>query len=141
MKKIFAVSSGSYSDYRVNAVFSTEELAQEYMDVVKQSDYNDIEEYEVDPPAVNLLRSGYSVWRVLMLHDGVVESVARTENEYYDVEGTPRHWIWERTQAPAFKNKGIPDALDSRVWAKTEKQAVKIVNEKRTEMIANGRWD
>lgn len=140
MKQVFAVNSGSYSDYRINAIFSSRELANEYMDAVKQHDYNEIEVYEVDPPTVDLLKRGYSVWRVLMLHDGTTERIDRTENGYYDVEYAPSHRIWRRTEAPAYFGKGIPDALQSSVWAKTEKQAVKIVNEKRTQMIANGEW-
>jgi hypothetical protein len=37
--------------------------------------------------------------------------------------------------------KGIPDALQADVWAKNEQHAVKIVNEKRAQMIANGEWE
>ena len=48
--------------------------------------------------------------------------------------------IWRRTQAPAYKGKGIPDALNGSVLAKDEKHAVKIANEQRTQMIALGRW-
>ena len=140
MKQVFAVSSGSYSDYRVNAIFSSRELAKEYMAAVSNSDYNEIEVYELDPPTVDLLLRGYSVWRVLMLHDGTTETVTRTDNDYYYVEDVPRHWLWERTKAPAYEGTGIPDALDSHVWAKTEQQAIKIVNEKRAQMIADGRW-
>ncbi len=140
MTQIFVISSGSYSDYRINAIFSSNKLAREYMAAVKNSDYNDIEVYELDPPAADLIKRGYYVWNVLMLHDGTTERVDRTKNDYYDVEDVPRHHVWERTKAPAYKGKGIPDALDSRVWAKTEQQAVKIVNEKRVQMIADGRW-
>lgn len=140
MKQVFAVNSGSYSDYKVDAIFSSRELAQEYMDTVKQNDYNEIEVYKVDPPTVDLIRRGYSVWCVLMLHDGTTERIKRTENDYYNVGYAPSHSIWERTKALAYKGKGIPDALNSMVWAKTEKQAVKIVNEKRVQMIANGEW-
>lgn len=140
MKIVFAVNSGSYSDYSIRAIFSSRELAEEYMTVVKNSDYNDIEEYELDPTTSDMIRRGYSVWNVLMLIDGTTERVTRSDNDYYEVENTPRHWIWERTKAPAYKGKGIPDALDARVWAKTERAAVKIVNEKRAQMIANGEW-
>ena len=118
----------------------TEKLAKKYMAAVKNSDYNEIEVYELDPQAADLIQRGYSVWRVLMLHDGTTERADRTDNDYYQVEGADTHWVWERTKAEAYKGKGIPDALDSKVWAKTEKQAVKIVNEKRVQMIASGEW-
>ena len=140
MKKVFAVNSGSYSDYGINAIFSSRKLAEEYMAAVKNNDYNEIAVYELDPPTVNLIRSGYSVWCVLMLNDGTTERINREENDYYAIDDVPKHWIWKRTEAPAYKGKGIPDALQSTVWAKTEKAAVKIVNEKRAQMIANGEW-
>jgi hypothetical protein len=139
MKKIYAVSSGSYSDYRVDALFSSRKLAEEFMSLVNDNDYNDIEEYELDPPTANLIKRGYSVWRVHMLKDGTTERVERMGNDKYDVTNIG-HSIWERTKAPAYRGKGIPDILTSTVWAKTGKQAVKIVNEKRTQMIAEGKW-
>jgi hypothetical protein len=139
MKIIYAVSSGSYSDYRIDALFSSRKLAEDFMATITDGDYNDIEEYEIDPPTVDLMRRGYSVWRVHMLKDGTTERVERMGNDKYDVTNMG-HRIWERTKAPAYKGKGIPDILTSSVWAKTEQQAVKIVNEKRTQMIAEGKW-
>lgn len=139
-KTIFAVSSGSYSDYRINALFSTKELAQQFKDAVKEYDYNEIEEYELDPPTADLLARGYSVWRVLMLKDGTVERVDRSDNDLYAVQDAPAHAIWRRSEAPAYKGKGVPDGLQSSVWAKNEKAAVKSANEKRLQMIANGEW-
>ena len=142
MKKteVFAVNSGSYSDYRVNALFSSRKLAEEYMKTFPLGDPNEIEVFELDPPGVDLVHRGYSVWRVLMLEDGTTEEVERTANSYYDVEHAGISTIWKRSEAPFYKGKGTPDAMDSRVWAKTEKQAVKIANEKRVQMIANGEW-
>lgn len=50
MKKIYIVTSGSYSDYGINAVFDSIELAQEYINFYhcdNKNDYN-IEVYEVN---------------------------------------------------------------------------------------------
>jgi hypothetical protein len=145
MKKIYAVSSGDYSDYRVNALFSSKKLAEEFIEVMQKDnlyggDYYGIEEYELDPPTVDLIKRGYSVWSVLMLQDGTVERTHKTDNDKYDVSNAGFCRIWERTKAPAFKGKGIPDALNMKVWAKTEQAAIKIVNEKRAQMIAMGEW-
>ena len=55
MTKIYIVTSGSYSDYMIEAVFSSKKKAQAYIDMVKStknaSFYNDerIEEHELDP--------------------------------------------------------------------------------------------
>lgn len=132
-KIIYAVNSGCYSNYRIDALFSSEKLAKEFMQFVKDEGYggyNKIEEFELDPPAADLLRRGYSIWRILMLRNGDVESIRRTDNEKYDVTSIGKPQIWERTKAPAYKEKGIPDILQGSVWAKTEKQAIKIMNEK-----------
>lgn len=139
MKKIYAVNSGSYSDYRIVALFSAPELAQEFMAAVPDSGYNEIEEFELDPETADLIRRGYSIWTVHMLRDGGTERVTRNNPEIYEVTNVG-HRIWRRTQAPAYVGKGIPDILTSRVWAKSETQAVKIVNEHRAQMIASGEW-
>ena len=136
MKKIFAVNSGHYSDYSVDALFSTRKKAEEFMAIVACGDYNEIEEYEIDPPSADKLKRGYSVWMVLMLKDGNTERVEATDNDSYDVASVG-HYIWKRSEN---KFKPMLDCLSAHVWAKTEKQAIKITNEKRTQMIASGEW-
>ncbi len=52
MSKVYIVTSGEYSDYGINRVFSTEEKAKEWVDVITSmygGDY-DIEQYELDAP-------------------------------------------------------------------------------------------
>lgn len=139
MKKIYAVNSGCYSDYRIVALFSTPELAQEFMDAVPDSDYNRVEEFDLNPDTADLIKRGYSLWTVHMLRGGDTERVERKYLSLYGI-GDVGHRIWRRTQAPAYAGKGIPDILTSTVWAKSETQAVKIVNEHRAQMIASGEW-
>jgi hypothetical protein len=139
MKKIYAVNSGRYRDYRVVALFSTPELAREFMAAVPDSDYNEIEEFELDLNTADLIRRGYSIWTVHMLRDGCTERVTRNSPGIYEVTNVG-HQIWRRTQTPAYAGEGIPDILTSTVWAKSETQAVKIVNEHRAQMIASGEW-
>lgn len=128
-KTIYAVTSGSYSSYRVVALFSTREKAEDYKATVLKDEYDSgIEEYQLDPDTTDLLRRGYSVWRVTMLRDGSTERVDRSDNGSYDVQDAPSFRIWDRT------------VLAASVWAKSEKAAVKIANEKRAQMIANGEW-
>lgn len=60
MKKIinnihtaYVVTSGAYSDYRIEGVFSTKEKAEifkKYLEKDGFSDYPEIEEYELDKP-------------------------------------------------------------------------------------------
>lgn len=140
MSTIYAVTSGEYSDYRIVALFSTPELAREFMAAVPDYDYNKIKEFELNPNTADLIRRGYSVWSVHMLRDGTTERVSRQDVGTYEVSNIG-HRIWRRTEAPAYKGKGIPDILTSMVWAKSEEGAVKIVNEHRAQMIANGQWN
>lgn len=51
MKKIYIVTGGSYSDYSIYAVFDTEEMAQEYINLAKIAnnyDFHRIETWEVN---------------------------------------------------------------------------------------------
>ena len=52
MGKVFIVTSGDYSDYGIDRVFSTEEKAKEWVDVITSmyGGYYDIEQYELDAP-------------------------------------------------------------------------------------------
>lgn len=135
MKTIYAVNAGDYSDYRVAALFTSREKAEAFMSIVTESDYNELEEFQLDPPTVDLLKRGYSVWAVNMLKDGTTEKVYRTGNDLYDVTG-----IGVYVRRPLRDVGFTPEILTGKVWAKTEEQAVKIVNEKRTQMIATGEW-
>lgn len=46
--KVFLVSTGSYSDYNVEGIFSTYEKANDFKNYIRYA--NDIEEYELDMP-------------------------------------------------------------------------------------------
>jgi hypothetical protein len=137
---LYAVSSGSYSDYRVVAIFSTQEKAEVYKATFPDSDLNETEEYPLDPPLAEQWQEGYRVWRVVMLRDGTTEK-CQTDNSYRMVSSCPDYFIWRRTEALAYAGRGIPDVLTATVLAKSSEHAVKIVNEKRAQMIANGEWD
>lgn len=48
MDKVFIVTSGCYSDYQIEAVFSTEEMANEYIDSQRYPEEYRIEEFGID---------------------------------------------------------------------------------------------
>ena len=142
MRAIYAVSSGSYSDYQIDAVFSTRAKAQKYIDRFPSDDCNGIEEMMLDRP----LPSALPLWNVRMLRDGSIEGeITRCDDMdsgsirryvYQD-----RHQVWRRSSAPAYEGMGVPDCLRSIVWAKDETHAIKIVNDQRAQLIADGEWD
>ena len=64
--KIYVVTSGCYSDFHIDAMFSTREKAQKYIDAAKFDDWdeiNGITEYDIDvaptEPPKSMSVSGY----------------------------------------------------------------------------------
>lgn len=142
-KSVWVVEQGSYSDYRVVGVFSTEENAQQVAAAVntpeedKWGDGATVSEWPLDP-AVDELRQGFAMYSVHMLEDGTTEKVEREAVHGYGITGSLV--MWRRSTARAYRGKDAKDLLDATVWAKDEDHAIKIANEHRTRMIATGEW-
>jgi hypothetical protein len=138
VKKIWVIEEGSYSNYRVVGVFSSRKNAEVVAKALKSGyDNPTIACWALDP-IIEELSKGLRQHLVLMLRDGTVERIGATELTSYEISGSAS--IWRRSSAPAYKGKGVPDCLQATVWAKDEKHAVKIANEIRGRMIANGEW-
>lgn len=139
MKKIYLVTKGNYSDYRVLAAFSNKSLAEDFISNFTNDDLNDIEEYELNPKTTDLINRGYSVWLVHMLRNGNTELIQKKKLSVYNAVQHDAS-IWQRTKALAYKGMDVQDVMTVYVMAKSEIHAVKIANEKRIQMIANGQW-
>lgn len=138
-KTIWVIEQGSYSDYRVVGVFTSKKNAEAVkakMETYGSWDDPTIAEWELDQ-AVSQINKGYKIFNVYMLINGDVETIS--EQSYFQSHSS--FVIWKRTEALAYKGKGVPDCLSATVWARNVKHAVKIVNEKRAQMIANGEWN
>ncbi len=127
MKNVYLVSTGNYSDYHIVAAFSKEEKAKKFIEIIDkrkkyESDEYDIEILELDKIG-NLTARGYRWFKVTMLKDGTVKRVI---NEGFD--SGEIYSLWDGN-------------LHYTVLAKSEKNAVKIVNEKRIMLIALNRWE
>jgi hypothetical protein len=137
MDKIWIVTDGDYSDYHIVGVFSTEERANEFVEV----ESGVVEEYMIDElcEAVYLkLNKNYSCYRVDMtLNEGDLlftnidpySNVVGSDNDLTVFVFPPKH------ENKKFAGKKI---FSIRVMAKDEKHAIKIANERRTEYIATG---
>ena len=142
MVSVWAIEDGQYSDYHVIGVYSSKANA---LVVAKAIGLN---EDNVNEWPVNLLlkeiNRGLNVFQVVMLKDGTTESIRPMERA--NGFNCPHHFFWDRPKADYYKQlkeqKGIdtPAAVQANVWARNEKHAIKIVNEIRTQMIANGEW-
>lgn len=74
MSNVFIVTSGEYSDYGIDRVFSTEEKAKEWVDVTTSmygGTYN-IETYELDAPIPE--RKEYLFFEAYIENDVVIKS-------------------------------------------------------------------
>ncbi len=72
MAKVYVVTSGEYSDYGIEEIFSEVGLAEAYISIHKRhEEYEDefrIEEYGLDPLAEQL-RKGIGTWEVYVHND------------------------------------------------------------------------
>ena len=126
-RTFYAVSSGDSSDYRVRAIFSSRENAEQFIEVNTREggyeSYNDIEEYELDP-GTEKIAAGFSYWSVDMQMDpqnGVLSTtVEPCTGESSEDSKTSLH-----TFPNGYKRFWV------QVWAKDAQHAAKIANEKR----------
>ena len=135
MSTIYLIESGSYSDYSVDRAFSTEAKAQEYIDrwVAHKEEYGgymgdkpDILEMDIDE---ELPRTIHYI-HVKMAKDGTTETVLNRDF------CTPDKYSPLGFRMYDFRTKEL-------VWnvETTDKErAVKVVNEKRTQIIAADIW-
>ncbi len=139
MKSVWTVERGEYSDYSVLGVFSTKAKAEQICSVLESRDGGRVVERPLDL-GVKDLAAGRSVYLVTMLHDGTTEEVRLLDMSGYALEQVGTAYIWQRTKASAYKGTGTPDALQVYCFANSPKHAVKIANERRARMIAEGEW-
>lgn len=121
MSKVYIVNSGEYSDWNIDAAFSTLEKAKTYRD---SSDYfhDNIIEMEIDKP--NDFPIGKKAYRVSFRKDGTCYCNS-VEPEKVDNKTNPT----------------FHDMMVTTCWATDKKHAIKIANERRVQIIANNKWD
>lgn len=142
MTTVYIVTHGEYSDYWIVGAFSTEEKAQEYIDAFKNNkqrnymygDFNEIEEYDLDEldKCTIMTKQGNKFYCVYMYRNGDAE-VSDKYPEPIDE--------FELIKPPKGMYADNRWYIRLTLWAKSPEHAVKIVNEKRAQLIANGEWD
>jgi hypothetical protein len=120
-EKVWVVTDGEYSGYHIIGAFSTEAKADEFVSLFGGR----VEEWDLDP-FQKAVRRGVRAWSVRMDEDG--------DNATATVRGVPedhpRPYFYRRTLSYHYGFWGC-------VHAKTEKQAIKIANDKRRLLIAH----
>ena len=125
MAKVYMVTDGWYSDYRVLGIYSTKAKA-ERAKVLFNAD-NDVDPIELD--ATPEVPPGMLKWVVMMGLDGNSSGALREPCDY------------GRVRASIYVPFGSADAImRAALWAKDEEHAVKIANEWRTRIVANNLW-
>lgn len=128
--KIYVVTTGGYSEYSIDSLFSTKKLAQDYIDLHEGSytDFNDIEEYELDSELPRM-QTGLFKYDITMTKTGNVDKIAvrpvlsKTKNSFN---------IWAIL--------GVVK-LYCTIITKSKEHAIKIANDTRVQLIANNQWE
>lgn len=132
MKRVYVVTSGSYSDYGIDAIFDSKELAQQFIDAFggEFTYFNEIEEWSLNP-AESELKQGRKPFCVNMNKDGDVELVYRSKDsdEFTGYAG-----------GVSITYRRTTNTIEVYCFADDEKHAVKIANEKRTQILALNKW-
>ena len=130
-KIIYIVTSGEYSDYRIDGVFSSKENAELYIRL--EEPRGDIEEWELDAYVLAMKR-GLSGFLIVMQRDGTTLRAERESLRY-----TPSH----PTAIFYGENCGWHEARGAMridVLAKSKEHAIKIANDTRRQIVAENRW-
>ena len=115
---VYVVTDGDYSDYRICAICATLEMA-EYAKRLYGAD-NDIEEWVLDELPEH--PKGLLYFTVYMEHNGHVHSVGQSSPPYNPARTGELEPSWG-------------GRMSCSVWAEDKQHAVKIVNEKRIQML------
>ncbi len=128
LQAVFLVTRGEYSDYRVCGVFTDKKLAQKYIDsFVKIYKEFRIENYTLNPYQ-HELKNDYKPFFLRMTKEGNCTEI-RIKDSSYGFEEENIYFGFD-----------IDKDLCISIFAKDEKHAIKIANEKRVQLIASNRW-
>lgn len=137
---IYVVTSGSYSDYTVHAVFTTQEKAQAFADFFNRPENREwreeceVETRPLDPSMEPFIAAGPR-WSVVMGKDGTVHECEPYPVSTYNFDSCP---LTADTILLPPSRKESP-AIVTRCFADSQEHAIKITNEQRAQWIAEGK--
>lgn len=140
-KYVWVIEHGSYSDYSVVGVYDSYKKASMVCELINSGDPYEKATVSRWPmnPACDEVMSGKKLFHVVMAMDGTTEDCRESSSLLaYEIQGGGLN-VWKRTQAAAWRDKPIQDAVNGSVWAKDKKHAVKIANEFRARAIADNK--
>ena len=125
MTKVYMVTDGWYSDYRVLGIYSTKARAEKAKEIYAAG--NEVDEIEMDVTPEH--PRGCLAWVVEMNRNGDADRVER--------ENCDGHRVTCYIYIPW---RGESTSMRAYLWAKDADHAVKVANEWRTRIIANNLW-
>jgi len=134
---VYVVTSGDYSDYCIGAVFTSKTMAENYIEAHSDEyTYYRIEEYKLDFVDDLMIKASQGLFAYQIDMDfGGNSEVERTDNSDF------KHYINLENYVVISPNILINTKsrkLEIIVFAKDKQHAVKIANEKRVQLIADG---
>ena len=126
MSKVYIVTSGEYSDYDIDRVFSTEEKAKEWVDVITSmygGNYN-IEPYELDAPM--------PTYKEYLFFEAYIEDdiVAKSNFEFYFTDSPNEIKFFRQSDGSYDKICiGTIQLKHGESIEKAKKRAVKVVQD------------
>ena len=126
---VYIVTSGDYSDYHIEGVYSSQEIATES----HKGEFN-IEEWKMDS-GVAEQRQGLSRFHVMMLRDGSIHHIGPYWGDRQRPNDLPPTAYFQFSTQETFL------VATFEMWAKDEQHAIKIANERRVNLIATNTWE
>ena len=125
MTKVYMVTDGCYSDYRVLGIYSTKARAAEAQELYAAG--NEVDEIEMD--VVPEHPRGCLAWVVQMDRNGGTSRVERKNCDEHRAS----------VSVSKFYDASAP-VMTARLWAEDADHAVKVANEWRSRLVANNLW-
>ena len=128
--KVYIVTSGDYSDYGIDAVFTNKKTAEVFAGKIG----GEVEIWEISPSDLIDKITHNKIFCVRMNKEGNTDLVMEEDFDSGDIKNAME------------KKTEIFKAVDgysmiTYMFAKDEKHAVKIANERRVQLIANNEWE
>jgi len=140
-KIVYVVTSGEYSDYNIDAIFDSKELAEQYIDFFKKKGqgtvyggFYGIEEYELNP-LQKYINGGYGSkvgFQIVMERNGDILGIYKASPYEYTK--------CEANNIEMFSLANGITRANIFLFAKDKGHAIKIAGERRTQILANDQW-
>lgn len=141
MDKVYAISAGEYSDWRVLGIFTTREKAEAFLKHYNEGPITDRDRYSCLNPDIiefkldaltSKQEQGLFNYQVEMSEDGIVTDISIEAFYERDIDELTE------TRIELWKTPTDPVRLTCHCWAKDYDHATKIASDYRRQIIALG---